>query len=264
MNSTEDKARNCARALALGSRAIARKARFIVLPEIFAFRGRVRNFGGIHKVAESIPGESLRPLMTLAHRFKVFILAGSVYERARNSSKAYNTSALIDDRGVIIARYRKRHLFEAIIGRKRIRERDSFIAGHKAVVAAIDNFRVGLSICYDLRFPEMYRHYSRLGAQVMCVPSAFTHETGRAHWEVLLRARAIENRCYVLAPNQADQGSHGIRHYGHSMIVGPWGEVLAQASADKEEIIYAYLDPREIEAARRKLPALKNERFVYG
>lgn len=264
LSATEDKARNLARAVAFVRRAIGRKARFIVLPEIFAFRGQVRKAGGPRQVAEVIPGESLKPLMALARRYKVFILAGSVYERAGNTSKAYNTSVLIDDRGAITARYRKTHLFEAVLGKKSIREADSFVAGRKTAIAAVGNFKVGLSICYDLRFPEMYRHYARRGVDVVCVPSAFTHETGKAHWEILLRARAIENRCYVLAPNQTGKSARGIRHYGHSMIVGPWGEILAQASADKEEIIYAHLDMKEIRAARRKLPALKNERFLYG
>ncbi len=254
LNSTEDKAYNLAKAIALIQRAVRCKAFFMVLPEIFAFRGRIRRAGGMRKVAELIPGESLKPLMVLAQRYNIFILAGSVHERVGNIFKAYNTSVLINDHGAIIARYRKKHLFEAVLEGRRVREAELFRAGHRAVIATVGGYRVGLSICYDLRFPEMYRHYAKRGVQAICVPSAFAYQTGKAHWEVLLRARAIENRCYVLAPNQVGQGAHGIRHYGHSMIVGPWGEVLAQASADKEEVIYAHLDAKTIEAYRWKLP----------
>lgn len=255
LGSTTDKSENLEKALDFVRRAIDRRARLIALPEVFIFRGRIRSRADARTVAETIPGESLRPLMALARRHKVFILAGSIYEKAAGKDKAYNTSVFIDDRGTIKARYRKIHLFEAVLGDKRIREADCFMAGHKAAMARAEEFKIGLSICYDLRFPEMYRKYAASGVHAVCVPSAFTHETGKAHWEVLVRARAIEGRCYVLAPDQAGKGGQGVRHYGHSMIVGPWGEVLAAASGDKEEIIYAQLDLRDIEAARQKLPA---------
>lgn len=255
LSSTTDKSENLKKALDFVRRAIDRRARLIALPEVFIFRGRIRSRVDVRSVAETIPGESLRPLMALARRHKVFILAGSIYEKAAGEDNAYNTSVFIDDRGTIKARYRKIHLFEAVLGNNRIREVDCFMPGHKAALARAEEFKIGLSICYDLRFPEMYRKYAALGVHVLCVPSAFTHETGKAHWEVLVRARAIENRCYVLAPDQIGKSGKGVRHYGHSMIVGPWGEILAAASGDKEEIIYAQLDLRGIEAARQKLPA---------
>lgn len=255
LSSTTDKSENLKKALDFVRRAIDRRARLIALPEVFIFRGRVRSRADVRAVAETIPGESLRPLMALARKYKVFILAGSIYEKAAGKGKAYNTSVFIDDRGAIKARYRKIHLFEAVLGNKRIREADCFMAGHKAVMARAGKFKTGLSICYDLRFPEMYRKYAALGAHVLCVPSAFTHETGKAHWEVLVRARAIEGRCYAIAPNQVGKGSQGVRHYGHSLIVGPWGEILAMASGNKEEIIYAQLNLNDIKAARQKLPA---------
>lgn len=256
LGATDDKARNLDKAVVFVRRAIGRRARLIVLPEVFIFRGRVRSGADVRAVAETIPGESLRPLMALARKHKVFILAGSIYEKAAAANKAYNTSVFIDDRGTIRARYRKIHLFEAVLGNKRVREADCFVAGHKVVVARAKGFKIGLSICYDLRFPEMYRKYAASGAHVVCVPSAFTYQTGKAHWEVLLRARAIENRCYVLAPNQVGKSGKGARHYGHSLIVGPWGEILAAASENNEEIIYAQLDFNDIRAARQKLPAL--------
>ena len=256
LSATADKARNLKRAVALVRRAIARRARLIVLPEVFIFRGRIRSGVDVRAVAETVPGESLRPLMALAKKHRVFILAGSIYEKAAGTDKTYNTSVFIDDHGTIKAKYRKIHLFEAILGDKHIREADCFVAGHKAVMVRAKEFKMGLSICYDLRFSEMYRKYAASGVHAMCVPSAFTHETGKAHWEVLLRARAIENRCYVLAPNQVGKSGRGVRHYGHSMIVGPWGEVLAVASGNKEEIIYAGMDLDDVKAARQKLPAL--------
>ena len=255
MSATADRSRNLEKAVDFIRLAIDRRARLIALPEVFIFRGRIRSRADVRTVAETIPGESLRPLMALARQNKVFILAGSIYEKAAGKDKAYNTSVFIDDRGTIKARYRKIHLFEAVLGNKRIREADCFMAGHRAAMARAEKFKIGLSICYDLRFPEMYRKYAALGAHVLCVPAAFTHETGKAHWEVLARARAIENRCYVLAPNQIGKSGRGVRHYGHSLIVGPWGEILAAASGNKEEIIYAQLDLRDIKAARQKLPA---------
>ncbi len=256
LGATADKARNLEKAVDFVRRAIIRRARLILLPEVFIFRGRIRSGVDMRAIAETIPGESLMPLMALAKRHKIFILAGSIYEKTAGTDKAYNTSALIDDRGVIKAKYRKIHLFEATLGNQRIREADYFMAGHRTVTTHVGEFKLGLSICYDLRFPEIYRQYAALGVSVVCVPSAFTHETGKAHWEVLLRARAIENRCYVLAPNQVGKNGSSVRHYGHSMIIGPWGEVLAVASGNKEEIIYAQLNLNDIKAARQKLPAL--------
>ncbi len=256
LGATADKSRNLRKAVILIRQAILRRARLILLPEVFIFRGRIRTRKDIRAVAETVPGESLKPLMALAKRHKVFILAGSIYEKAAGTGKAYNTSVLIDQRGAIKAKYRKIHLFEAVLGNKRIREADCFAAGHKVVMARAEGFKLGLSVCYDLRFPEMYRKYAVLGAHAVCVPSAFTYETGKAHWEVLVRSRAIENRCYILAPNQVGKSGKGVRHYGHSMIVGPWGEILAMASGDKEEIIYAQLNLNDIKAARQKLPAL--------
>lgn len=257
VNAGDDKSRNVQRAIELVCRAIGTGARFILLPEVFVFRGGAGRPGCLSRIAEVVPGESLKPLMALARRHGVFILAGSLYERAGESGRAYNTSVLIDSRGKIRAKYRKIHLFEAALGKKRIKESDYLVSGNRTVVVPVEKFKVGLSVCYDVRFPEMYRGYARRGVHVICVPSAFTYETGKAHWEVLLRARAIENCCYVLAPNQIGLSGQGVRCYGHSMIVGPWGDVLAEASGDREEIIYANLNMSRIVAKRRALPAIK-------
>ena len=256
LGATADKERNLKKAVDFVRQAVDRRAQLIVLPEVFIFRGDIRIAKDMRAVAETVPGKSLRPLMALAKKHRVFIVAGSIYEKAAETDRAYNTSVFIDDHGTIKAKYRKIHLFEAALGNKRIREADCFVAGHKMVMARAKEFKMGLSICYDLRFPQMYRKYAASGAHAVCVPSAFTHETGKAHWEVLLRARAIENRYYVLAPNQIGKSGVGVRHYGHSMIVGPWGEVLATASEGREEIIYAQMSLTDIKAARQKLPAL--------
>ena len=256
LGATADKARNLKKAVDFVCRAIDRRARLIVLPEVFIFRGRIRSGADVRAIAEAIPGASLIPLMELAKKHKVFILAGSIYEKTAGTDKVYNTSVFIDDRGAIRAKYRKIHLFEAVLGNKRIREADCFLAGCETATARAEKFKTGLSICYDLRFPEMYRKYAALGVHAVCVPSAFTYETGRAHWEVLVRARAIENRCYMLAPNQVGKSGGSVRHYGHSMIVGPWGEIIAVASGNKEEVIYGQLNLKDIKTARQKLPAL--------
>lgn len=256
LGATADKTRNLKKAVDFIRRAVDRRARLIALPEVFIFRGRIRSGADVRAIAEAVPGASLIPLMELAKKHKVFILAGSIYEKTAGTDKAYNTSVLVDDRGTIRAKYRKIHLFEAVLGNKRIREADCFLAGRKTVTARVEKFKIGLSICYDLRFSEMYRKYAALGVHAACVPSAFTDETGRAHWEVLVRARAIENRCYMLAPNQVGKSGGSVRHYGHSMIVGPWGEILAVASGNKEEVIYGQLNLKDIKTARQKLPAL--------
>lgn len=255
MNSVDDKRQNIARALQLVSRAIKAKAKFIALPEVFNYRGPL-NEANREFVAEDIPGESTQIFMDLAKGRKVFILIGSIYERVKSSPKVYNASVLINDQGKVQAKYRKIHLFDAVIGKRAVKESKSFLAGDYPCLAKVGDYTFGLSICYDLRFPNLYQRYAQMGALVLSVPSSFTFMTGRAHWEVLLRARAIENLSYVLAPNQVGRNAEGIPSYGHSMIIGPWGNILAEASENKEEIIYAQLDFKEIKQARRILPAL--------
>jgi deaminated glutathione amidase len=245
-NATADKKKNIQRALYLVRRAIAGGAEFILLPEAFNVRGKADSRRGYHDVAENVPGMSLKPFMAEALRSKVHILAGSICEKIPNDKKAYNTSVLINAQGAIVARYRKIHLFDAVIGKKKTNESKMFCPGGKNVLAKIGPWKIGLSICFDLRFPEQYRTYARQGAHILCVPSAFTKMTGQAHWEILLRARAIENQCYVLAPNQIGKDGKGIPSYGNSMIIDPWGTVLSRASGDKEEIIFARLDRKII------------------
>lgn len=253
-NAASDKNRNIKRALSLVRRAITQKAKFILLPEIFNYRGKADARKGLRDIAEDLPGASTSPFMEEARRRRVFILAGSVCERIANDKKVFNTSVLINTRGEIVAKYRKINLFDAVIGKTRLRESRRFRGGHGTAASKVGPWMVGLSICYDLRFPELYQKYAQAGADVLCIPSSFTKETGLAHWETLLRARAIENLCYVLAPNQIGKDGQGIASYGNSMIIDPWGKILARASGDREEIIYARLDKGILKKRRRILP----------
>lgn len=253
-NATGDRERNVAKAVAHVREAIRRKAGFILLPEAFGYRGRPDPRKGYSLIAENIPGPSTKPFCELAKKHRVMILTGTVCERIPGSRKVFNTCVFIDRNGSIAAKYRKIHLFDAVIGRKTCRESRRIRAGRRTAVVNIGPWKAGLSICYDLRFPEMYRRYVQRGVGLLCVPSAFTKTTGTAHWKTLLRARAIENLCYVLAPNQIGADSQGIESYGHSMIIDPWGTVLAEASGHREQIIYADLDRRKMEKHRSVLP----------
>ena len=251
-----NKKKNITRALAMARKASKKQARFILLPEAFNYRGLPHEIRGYADVAEAIPGESSMPFMELAKTNKVYILIGSLGEHEQDTSKVFNTSVLIDDNGKIEATYRKIHLFDAVIGKKKIQESTFLLAGNQPRTAYVGKFAIGMSICYDLRFPQLYRDYSNSGAQILCVPSCFTKTTGQAHWETLLRARAIENLSYVLAPNQVGKDSRGIICYGNSMVVDPWGKVIARASGTKEEIIYAAINSSAICTARKRLPGI--------
>lgn len=256
--SNDNKKRNIARAVRFGKEAAAAGAEFIVFPETFNYRGDTL---GLALVAEEIPGESLLPLIDLAKKHHVWILAGSIYEKARNSTKLYNTSVLINNYGDIIAQYRKIHQFDVFLEGKEILESKLYLAGEKSVIAKINNIKIGLSICYDIRFPELYRSYSKNGVEIICIPSSFTKPTGKAHWEVLVRARAIENQCFVVAPNQSGIGLGGVRTFGNSMIVGPWGRILASASEHGEEVIYANLDLGQLYEIRKNFPVLQQRKL---
>jgi predicted amidohydrolase len=186
---------------------------------------------------------------------------GSILEGVPREERRYNTSCLVDPSGSIGATYRKIHLFDvALPGRVAVQESATRLAGDAAVVAWTSLASVGMSICYDLRFPELYRRLAADGAEVLVVPSAFTLPTGSAHWEVLCRARAIENQCWLLAANQTGASPHGHRDYGNSMIVDPWGTVLARLG-DEEGVAVAELDPAHLARVRAELPALTHRRL---
>jgi len=229
----------------------------IALPEVFAIRG---NDADYRAAAEHLPGAITKCLMALAARARAWVLAGSVIERCRG--KIYNTSVLINRQGRIAARYRKIHLFEANLDNGQIiRESDIYAAGASPVMAEVEGWSCGLAICYDLRFPELFRHYSRHGAALFFVPSNFTQKTGKAHWATLVRARAIENQAFVVAPNQCGANPRtGIASHGHSLAVGPWGDVLAIAG-DKETILTVTLQPEELRRTRARIPVLRHRRL---
>lgn len=238
-NAGSNKNKNIEMAGSLVEKAIAKNAKFILLPEVFVFRGKLKAKGILSEISETTKGGTIKKLSCIAKERKVSILAGSIYERIKGSKKVYNTSVLVDSDGKIAAVYRKIHLFDANVDGKRICESQCFSAGKKLALSNVGGMKVGLSICFDLRYPEMYRKYFLQGAEVLCVPSSFTETTGKAHWEILLRARAIENKSFVLAPNQVGKNGQGVSCYGNSMIIDPWGKILARASSNKEEIIYA-------------------------
>jgi predicted amidohydrolase len=255
MASGPDKQQNIRRAVDLVQEAAQNGATLVALPETFDYRGDTST---ISSIAEPLPGTALGPLMGLAAERGLWILAGSVHEQDADVSMPYNTSVLIDPRGRIAATYRKMHLFDITIGDRSVAESRHYTAGTEVVCAKAAGMKVGLTICYDIRFPELYRCLADLGAELVFIPSSFTTPTGEAHWEILVRARAIENQCFVVAPGQAGVGAGGIATYGNSMIVAPWGRVLARAPQEGEHVISAELDLRELADVRKRLPALRN------
>jgi deaminated glutathione amidase len=258
MNAGPDKAANLERAERLVRVGAARGANLVALPEVFNWRGKRNDQAA---AAETLDGQSLTLMSRLARELQIHIVAGSITEHVASDSRCYNTSALIGPDGKQIAVYRKIHLFDVDLpGRVTVRESDAKLAGADVVTAATPLGAIGLSICYDLRFPELYRRLAFAGAQILSVPSAFTFPTGEAHWEPLIRARAIENQAYVIAPAQFGPNIYGYSDYGNSMIVDPWGRVLARA-ADQEGVVVAPIDLDYQERVRRELPALKHARL---
>ena len=258
MTSTEDRARTLDAALRRVGEAADQGARLVGLPENFAYMGPE---DGRLAGAETIEGPTLSAVREVARQRRVFVLAGSIAERVGDPRRTANTSALIADDGAVLAIYRKIHLFDVSIpDGTRYAESEGVLAGSQVVVAPTALGRIGMSICYDLRFPELYRQLSTLGAELLTIPSAFTLYTGKDHWEVLVRARAVENLCYVLAPAQV--GKHGPRRetFGHAMVVDPWGTVLARC-ADGEGVCVAPFRRERLERVRRELPALKHRRL---
>lgn len=257
VNSRADRAANLATARDLVDRAAAAGADLAVLPEYTDYLGPAESAprpepadGGYGKVFAAAAAE---------HR--MWVAAGSFHE-AGPDSRTFNTSLVFDRAGALAAAYRKIHLYDVEIpGRVSYRESRSVAPGTDPVTVDIDGVRVGLSICYDLRFPELYRRLAEAGARVLLVPAAFMLHTGRDHWEVLLRARAIENQCYVVAAAQIGDHEPGRTCYGRSMVVDPWGTVLAQVP-DEVGVTVADLDLDRLARIRAELPSLANRRLT--
>ena len=251
-----DTAANIDRAAALADEAAGGGARLVALPEYLQYRG---GDTGFRASARPIPGPHTEPFADVARRHAAWILVGSLAETSDDPARPYNTSVLLSPDGAVAAAYRKVHLFDVAVKQGPADTESARVtAGDRLVTADVDGVRTGLSICYDVRFPELYRALALAGAEVLTVPANFTERTGRDHWEVLLRARAIENAAYVLAPSQVG-GPPGQPAFGRSMVIDPWGTVIAQA-ADTVTIVRAELDLDRVAALRRQIPVLANRR----
>jgi predicted amidohydrolase len=260
LTSTDDVAENLAAAEALVREAAAAGATFIALPEMFAF---LRREGQRFPHAQGVDGEIVTRVRSWSRELAVRILAGSIAESVAGSERVHNTSVLVAANGAIEAVYRKIHLFDVDLGGSgggAFSESKSIAPGDEVVVAETEIGGVGLSVCYDLRFPELYRAQAERGARWLLVPSAFTRATGKDHWEVLLRARAIENQCFVLAPAQCGVHSPERASHGRSLIVDPWGIVLAQLG-DRPGVAVADCSLAELERVRASVPALRHRRL---
>jgi predicted amidohydrolase len=262
MSSQDDLAANLARASELVARGAERGAKVALLPENFAYLGAE---DGKRAIAEPVGDAPQGPIVTAlaeaARRHDVHVIAGGMPERSGDADRPYNTCAVIAPSGKVIARYRKVHLFDVEVGDgQRYCESASTTAGSEAVTVGIAGFSVGLSVCYDVRFPELYRKLVQAGADVLVIPAAFTLLTGKDHWHVLLRARAIESQAYVVAAAQWGSHPRGRRTYGKSLIADPWGEVITQCS-EGEGVVVADLDRAYLERVRRDLPALRHRRL---
>ncbi len=236
-------------------------AELVCLPEGFAYLGPERKRA---HVAESLfQGPISQCIATLCRQLSIWILAGGLPEISADPARPFNSSVVFNPHGEVSAVYRKMHLFDvALDDGTTLRESDGSTAGDEVRVCSVGDLNVGLSICYDLRFPYLYAEQRTLGADVLTVPSAFTETTGRAHWAPLLRARAIENQCYVIAPAQWGAHPLGRQTYGHSLIIDPWGEVLAER-AEGPGVIVADVDLERVRGIRRQMPVMQHQRRLH-
>lgn len=258
MCSKDDLAANLATVKALGDQAAAEGANVVLLPECFPFLGRTETakMAVAEVLDDAQPGPILAAMQDLATRHGVWVIGGGLPEKLEGDPRrTWNTAAVVSPAGKLEARYRKIHLFDIDIpGGPSHRESDNTAPGDAPVVVPIGDRKVGLSICYDVRFPELYRRLVHdLGADVVVVPAAFTAVTGRAHWHVLLRARAIEDQCWVVAAAQHGRHNEKRETFGHSMIIDPWGTVVAEREAG-DGVVVAKLDGEVIAKTRRNLP----------
>ena len=256
LNSTDDKQRNLEAAERLVRAAADDGAELVALPEKWNLLG---SGDTLQAGAEPLDGPAITAARAWASELGIHLLAGSITARVPGEDKPANTSVLIGPAGEIEATYRKIHMFDVDVGGVAYRESEHEQPGDEIVVAQADEVPLGMTVCYDLRFPELYRILAVRGARVLVVPSAFTLHTGKDHWEVLLRARAIENSAFVVAPNQVGKAPPHYHSYGRSMIVDPWGIALAMAP-DGEGFVAAELDFALQDRVRESLPALANRR----
>lgn len=267
MCSGDDLAANLATCKKLAAEAADRGARIVVLPECFAFLGRRE--GDKLAIAETIdelhPGPIVETLQAIATQHRVAVVAGGLPERVPGDhARTYNTALVVGPGGELAARYRKIHLFDVDIpGGAVLRESDATARGDAGLIVRSHGLGLGVTICYDVRFPELYRRLWRAGADVLLVPAAFTAHTGRAHWHLLLRTRAIENQAYVVAAAQAGRHNEKRESFGHSMIVDPWGTIVAELP-EGEGVIVGELDPAVIAKTRINMPCATHAVTMQG
>jgi len=262
MVSTPDVARNLEAAKALVARAAAEGAELVVLPEYFCLMGRNdRDKLGVAEHPGSGPIQQMLAQAAKAHG--VWLVGGTLPMAIQgNAERVTNTNLVYSPRGELAARYDKMHLFRYDNGTEQYDEGRVLAAGTEPVAFDAAGVRVGLSVCYDLRFPELYRALMQPPCDLLSVPSAFTYPTGAAHWEMLLRARAVENQCYVIAAAQGGTHENGRRTYGHSLVIDPWGEVVACLDEGGEGVVVAELDAARMASVRMQLPALAHRRAL--
>jgi deaminated glutathione amidase len=261
LGSQADVASNLVECRRLVELAASRGAKLVLLPENFAYMGPE---DGKRALAERL-GDSNAPIQRAlsdwARSASVTIVAGGFPELSGEPSRPFNTCVVIGPRGDVVASYRKIHLFDVeLADGTTLRESSSTSSGSEPVVVDVDGVKVGLSICYDLRFPELYRALVDRGAELLVVPAAFTLHTGKDHWHVLLRARSIEAQCFVLAAAQSGKHPQGHATYGHSLVVDPWGTVIAEAS-DGPRVVVADVERELLERVRGSVPSLRHRRL---
>jgi predicted amidohydrolase len=255
LNSGTDKAENLEKAERLVARAASTGADVVLLPEKWNAIGSADTLRANAEPLEG--GTTVEAMAGWAQQHGITLVGGSITEIREGRDKLSNTCVVFDPSGDLVAVYRKIHMFDVEVGGHVYRESEAEEPGEETLVCAAEGWRVGLTVCYDLRFPELYRILALEGAELITVPAAFTLYTGKDHWELLLRARAVENQCYVAAANEWGVHEDGKASYGRSTIVDPWGVVLAQA-ADEDTVVAAELDRAHMEQIRRSLPSLAN------
>jgi deaminated glutathione amidase len=260
MRSGVDVAPNIAEATALVRQAAEAGAMFIATPEMTNLLD-IRPGMARPKIVAQDEDATLAAFQALANELGVWLLLGSIAVALEDEDRFANRSFLIGPDGKIIAQYDKIHMFDVEVGDgQTYRESRAYRPGTSAVLVETSIANIGMTICYDLRFPALYKTLAQAGAQILTVPAAFTRVTGEAHWHVLLRARAIETGCFVIAPAQGGKHEDGRETYGHSLIISPWGEILAEADGDEPGVIWADIDLDQVAKARARIPSLGNER----
>ncbi|HEY5438187.1 MAG TPA: carbon-nitrogen hydrolase family protein [Acidimicrobiales bacterium] len=263
LSSGSDVESNVTRAIDLIALAARQGATYVQVPEYFNYLGPPKSF---ERAAEPIPGPTTDRMADVAREVGVTLHLGSLLERSPIAGKFFNTSVLLSSTGDIIATYRKIHLFDVDLPGEIVhRESDATAAGDELVVANLTLFALGMTICFDVRFPELYRALASEGAELFAVPAAFNAVTGAAHWDTLIRARAIENHAFVVAAAQVGTTNEGIATYGHSMIVDPWGVVVGQSLTNQPEVVMATIDLDEVLRRRHQIAVMQYRRpDLYG